>query len=117
MNVDDAWERMIATYVAGAGVINFRWDQFHKRFFGVHGFRFARMSTGAGRGWAVVPDEYRKYVSERNNGEVGHLVLFVVNKRYGPFITDAYVVMKLDGFTQMLTDAANGDPERYYGKE
>lgn len=114
----DNWERIIAKYMIGAGIPGFRWDEVRKRFLGLKGLRFARYSTHVKGGWTLVQQEWRKYEGERKNpGESGELVMFITNKRAMPFVSDVFVLTKLDTFADLLVAAANADPERFYRKD
>jgi hypothetical protein len=110
------WEKVITKYVVGAGVHGFRWDEVHKRFLGLKGMRFARVSVSAKLGWKLIPQEFKKYEEERKNpGEQGDLVLFVVNKRNMPYVRDVWVLQKLDTYAKTLAEAVAANGERYYG--
>lgn len=115
---NNGWERMISKYVVGAGVPMFSWDGIARRFQGPKGLRFTRYSTFTKKGWNGVSDEFKRYNTTRKNpGEHGDLVMFVVNKQFGPSISDTYVVTRLDTFSKILSEAVTANPERYYRKE
>lgn len=93
------------------------WNETKKRFTGVKGFHFGRVSTVKEGGFARVPSLLRRFETERAHGNPHPVVLFAMDARYGPNLEDTLVVMRMQTFTAMLREAVETHPNKYLGVE
>jgi hypothetical protein len=93
------------------------WNELKKRFTGVKGFHFGRVSTVKEGGFARVPSLLRRFETERAHGNPHPVVLFAMDARYGPNIEDTIAVMRMKTFTSLLQEAIEAHPNKYLGVE
>lgn len=110
------WERLIARYLTAYGIPGFRWDGKSKRFTGVRGFAWVRSNPTGNGGWANVPFYFKRYESERQNGNPHPPVMFLSSKWNGPEVEDTFVLMRLDTFAHIFKALVESDPQRYIGE-
>ena len=110
------WETLITRYMSSEG-IPLRWNETHKRFKGVKGFQFARLSAVKEGGFSRIPFHFKRFETERANGNPHPVVLFVMDARYGPDIEDCFAVMRMRTFTSLLKEGIEAHPTRYLGVE
>lgn len=109
----DSWEKVLARYIVANGVPLFSWDAPVKRFKGISGWSFTRISPRNHGGWARVPEAF-KFVEKRNDMPT---IVFLASKDNGESIDDSYVLMRLHTFVPFLVNKIESDPERHIRKE
>lgn len=114
---DPTWEALIARFLTAYGIPGFRYEGREKRFFGVKGFAFVRCSPKAEQGWKHMPFYFKRYETERQNGNPNPVVMFVTGKHHGPNVEDTYVLMRLETYAGMLKTVVEADPARYLGEK
>lgn len=110
------WETLITRYMASEG-IPLSWNELKKRFTGVKGFHFGRVSTVKEGGFGRVPSLLRRFETERANGNPHPVVLFAMDARYGPNMEDTIAVMRMSTFASLLKEVIEAHPNKYLGVE
>lgn len=113
----NAWEKLISRLVVASGVPNFRWDHTHRRFTGVSGWSFVRVTPRNEGGWSKVPFFFRRYETERANGNPHPVVMFLAQRDNGPNVEDTFVLMRLETFLPLLVNKIEADPDRHLRME
>lgn len=111
------WENILVRFMRSAGVPNFIYNGDARRFTGVFGFSFVRITPRSEGGWARVPYEFKRYETERSKGNPNPVIMFLTQRDNGEFVADNYVVMRLGTFAPMLAELIAADPNRYMRKE
>lgn len=111
------WEKLVARFMVACGVPGFSFDGLKRRFIGVKGFSFVRITPRTEGGWATVPWAFERYETIRNQGSSAPTIMFLTSKSHGNEISDSYVLMRLETFAPMLKTIVEADPQRYLGKE
>lgn len=111
------WERLVVKYMTELGVPGFRWDAGSRRFHGVKGFSFVRITPRNEGGWAHLPEWFKRYEKDRTQGSPHPVVMFATSRHNGLRVEDSYVVMRFSTYGDMLKALIDSDPARYLGKE
>ena len=111
------WEQLIARFIVASGIPGFRWDAASRRFEGVKGFAFVRVTPRVEGGWKNLPFFFKRYEGERNQGSPHPVVLLCTSRDNGPNIEDTFVMMRLETYSKMLVSLVNNDPARYIGRD
>jgi hypothetical protein len=94
-----------------------KYDGKAKRFVGIKGFSMVRISPKSEEGWAKVPFYFRRYETERANGNPHPVIMFLTSKHNGSDIEQTFVLTRLETFTPLLQTAIEANPGYYLGKE
>ena len=113
----NAWEKLISRLAVAHGIPNFRWDHNQRRFSGISGWAFTRVTPRNEGGWSKVPFFFRRYENERANGNPHPVVMFLAQRDNGPNVEDTFVLMRLETFLPLLVSTINADPERHLRME
>ena len=113
----NAWEKLISRLAVAHGIPNFRWDHYQRRFSGISGWAFTRVTPRNEGGWSKVPFFFRRYENERANGNPHPVVMFLAQRDNGPNVEDTFVLMRLETFLPLLVSKINADPERHLRME
>lgn len=111
------WENILVRFMRSAGVSNLIYNGDTKRFSGVFGFSFVRITPRIEGGWSRVPYEFKRYETERTQGNPNPVVMFLTQRNNGEFVGDNYVVMRLSTFAPILAELIASNPAKYIGKE
>jgi len=111
------WEKLVARFMVACGVPGFSFDGAKRRFIGVKGFSFVRVTPKTEGGWATVPWAFNRYETIRTLGNPHPTIMFLTSRTHGDNIEDSYVLMRLETFAPMLKQYVESDPQRYLGKE
>lgn len=111
------WERLLERYVNSVGISTFHYDNYAKRFTGVKGFAFTRVTPRMEGGWVRLPEYFKRYEKERRNGNPHPVVMFIASKDNGLSIEDSFVLIRLEHFVPLLATCIESDPQRYLGKD
>jgi hypothetical protein len=111
------WENLVSRFLVASGVPFFRWDGKAKRFNGISGWSFVRVTPRLEGGWANVPYFFKRYETSRSNGNPHPTVMFLTSKDNGPNVEDSFVLMRLETFAPLLVNQINADPERHIRME
>jgi hypothetical protein len=109
----DSWEKILARFIVASGLPYFFWDGASKRFKGIYGWTFARVSPRNHGGWDRVPEAFR-FLEKRSDMP---MIVFLASKDNGETIDDSYVLMRLSTFAPFLVNKVESDPERHIRKE
>lgn len=109
----DSWETILARFVVASGLPYFSWDGKTKRFKGISGWKFTRISPRNHGGWVNVPVAFRHV----ENKDSLPLIAFLASKDNGSSIDDSYVLMRLSTFVPFLINKIDSDPERHIRRE
>ena len=110
------WELLISRFFVASGIPGFTWNSPSKRFEGVKGFAFVRVTPRMEEGWKNLPSFFKRYEGTRNQGNPHPVVLLCTSKENGPNIEDTFVMMRLETYSKMLVSLVNNDPARYIGR-
>ena len=111
------WERLVTRYLIARGIPGLSYDVTKKRFTGIKGFSMVRISPTFEGGWAKVPFFFRRYETERANGNPHPVVMFLTSKHNGDDIEQTFVLTRLSTFASLLETAIEAKPGYYLGKE
>lgn len=114
---EPTWERLISRFLTAHGIPGFRFLPVDKRFTGVRGFAFVRCTPKIEvGGWKNMPYYFKRFESERQNGNPHPVVMFITSKHNGPNVDDTFVMMRLETYAPMLKALVESDPSRYLGE-
>ena len=114
---EPTWERLIARFLTATGIPGFRYDGQHKRFVGINGFAFVRCTPRLEQGWKNMPFYFKRYETERQNGNPHPVVMFITSKNNGPNVDDTFVLTRLSTYADMLKALVESDPARHLGEK
>lgn len=117
MTASPMWERLVVKYMTSIGIPGFSWDAGDRRFHGVKGFSFVRITPRNEGGWARLPEWFKRYERQRTQGSPHPVVMLATSRHNGPRVEDSYVVMRLSTYGEMLKDLVTAQPARYLGKD
>ena len=114
---EPTWERLISRFMVAKGIPAFTFDGGSRRFIGIKGFSFVRVTPRLEGGWAELPFYFKRYERERSQGSPHPTVMFLTSKNNGPNVDDTFVLMRLEPYSEMLKALVESDPARYLGEE
>ena len=111
------WEDLICSFMVAAGIPGVKYHKAKRRFTGIKGMAIVRVMPHSEGGWARIPSHFKRYETERNQGNPSPVVMISTSRHNGPNIEDSFVITRLETFTRILADVVSDRPDRYLGKE